>query len=138
MKSARAGCSTRDMRTESEGDGYLVVDRDGDGVWGDGTIYDLNSVAVDAQYGVQMSWDYFLENYGRYGADGVGTPVTARVHYSWNYNNAFGGDNFVTFGDGDNEEFGPVVSLDVVGHEFTHNVVQYSAGLKQSSSPPIS
>ncbi len=125
----RAGCSTRDMRTESEGDGYLVVDQDGDGVWGDGTIYDLNSAAVDAHYGVQRTWDYFLETYGRYGADGVGTPVTARVHYSWNYNNAFGGDNFVTFGDGDGEAFGPLVSLDVVGHEFTHSVVQYSAGL---------
>lgn len=125
----RAGSSTRDLITESTGDGELVVDRDGDGVWGNGTKYDSQSAAVDAHYGVQMAWDYFLETYGRYGADGAGTPVTARVHYSWNYNNAFGGDNFVTFGDGDGDEFDPLVSLDVVGHEFTHSVVQYSAGL---------
>ena len=35
----------------------------------------------------------------------------------------------MTYGDGDGVNYGPLVSLDVVGHEIMHGVTQFSANL---------
>ena len=43
--------------------------------------------------------------------------------------NAFWNGSFMTYGDGDGNSRGPLVSLDIVGHEITHGVVQSTAGL---------
>src|SRR5262249_4285014 len=61
--------------------------------------------------------------------DGVG--VYSRVHYGTNYANAFWNDNCrcMTFGDGDGNQLGPLVSLDVTGHEITHGVTARTAAL---------
>jgi Thermolysin metallopeptidase, alpha-helical domain/Thermolysin metallopeptidase, catalytic domain/FG-GAP-like repeat len=57
--------------------------------------------------------------------------VESRVHYGMNYNNAFQspGSRYLSFGDGDGVRFSPLVSLDVVAHEFTHGVTEHTAGL---------
>ena len=38
----------------------------------------------------------------------------------------------MTYGDGDGVDFGPLVSLDVAGHEMTHGVTENTAGLTYS------
>ena len=38
----------------------------------------------------------------------------------------------IMYGDGDGTNYGPLVSLDIVGHEMTHGVTQYTAGLVYS------
>lgn len=83
-----------------------------------------------------MTWDYFKNVHGRSGManDGVGTR--AIVHVGANYNNAyFDGRSTVYFGDGDGVYFSPLVSLDVVAHEFTHGVTSRTAGLVYSGEP---
>lgn len=45
------------------------------------------------------------------------------------YDNAFWEGTQWAFGDGDNELLGPFTSLDIVAHEVTHAVVQYTANL---------
>ncbi len=54
------------------------------------------------------------------------------VHYGTGYNNAFWDGARMAYGDGDGVQFSPLVSLDVVGHEMTHGVTQYTAGLVYS------
>ena len=38
----------------------------------------------------------------------------------------------MTYGDGDGVNYGPLVSLDIVGHEITHGVTEYTANLVYS------
>ena len=62
--------------------------------------------------------------------DDQGMDMIMNVHYSNKYNNAFWDGDEMTFGDGDGQIFVDFAkSLDVTGHEMTHGVVQYTAGL---------
>jgi Zn-dependent metalloprotease len=62
--------------------------------------------------------------------DGAGLPLNATVHYGDKYDNAFWDGSQMVFGDGDGEVFGRfTASLSVIGHELTHGVTQYTAGL---------
>ncbi len=54
--------------------------------------------------------------YGRNGIFGDGSGSYNRVHYGKNYVNAFWDGTKMTYGDGDGTSYGPLVSLDVVGH----------------------
>ena len=54
------------------------------------------------------------------------------MHYGKNYVNAFWDGTKMTYGDGDGKSYGPLVSLDVAGHEMSHGVTENSAGLTYS------
>ncbi|GJF31234.1 peptidase [Kitasatospora sp. NE20-6] len=107
---------------------------DADNHWGTGTIADRATAAVDAQYGTDTTWDYYRNVHGRTGIAGDGKGSYNRVHYGSNYNNAFWQDSCfcMTYGDGDGTTFGPLVSLDVAGHEMSHGVTSRSAKLNYS------
>ncbi len=52
------------------------------------------------------------------------------VHYEQDYDNAFWDGTQLVFGDGDGKVFGSFTEpVDVLGHEFTHAVTQFTAGL---------
>ncbi|UXY19642.1 M4 family metallopeptidase [Streptomyces cynarae] len=107
---------------------------DSDNHWGSGTVSDRSSAAVDAQYGTDVTWDYYKNVHGRSGIAGDGKGSYNRVHYGTNYNNAFWDDNCfcMTYGDGDGTTLGPLVALDVAGHEMTHGVTSKTAALAYS------
>jgi Zn-dependent metalloprotease len=107
---------------------------DSDNHWGSGTTSDRATAAVDAQYGTDVTWDYFKNVHGRNGIAGDGKGSYNRVHYGNAYNNAFWDDSCfcMTYGDGDGKTFGPLVSLDVAGHEMTHGVTSKTAALVYS------
>ncbi|MEW2284564.1 M4 family metallopeptidase [Streptomyces sp. NPDC047841] len=107
---------------------------DADNHWGSGTTADRASAAVDAQYGTNETWDYYKNVHGRNGIAGDGKGSYNRVHYGSNYNNAFWDDSCfcMTYGDGDGTTFGPLVALDVAGHEMTHGVTSKTAALTYS------
>ncbi|MEU9211658.1 M4 family metallopeptidase [Streptomyces sp. NPDC048415] len=107
---------------------------DADNHWGTGTTADRSSAAVDAQYGTNETWDYYKNVHGRNGIAGDGKGSYNRVHYGSNYNNAFWDDNCfcMTYGDGDGTTFGPLVALDVAGHEMSHGVTAKTAALTYS------
>lgn len=100
--------------------------------WGNvGDTSNRETVAVDALFGLEKTWDYFSSAHGRWGTDGIGAGVEMFVHYvhpndlginggSGTTNNAYGGQNRLYFGNGDGTAFGPLVSLDIVAHEYTH------------------
>jgi Zn-dependent metalloprotease len=103
-----------------------------DNLFGNGSTSSRESAAVDAQYGTNMTWDYYKSTYGRNGIFGNGTGSFNRVHYGKNYVNAFWDGTKMTYGDGDGVEFGPLTSLDVAGHEMSHGVTENTAGLTYS------
>ncbi|WP_300406298.1 M4 family metallopeptidase [Nocardioides sp.] len=103
-----------------------------DNVFGNGTNANRESAAVDAHYGGAMTYDYYDQVLGRDGIFGDGTGAPSRVHYGSNYVNAFWDGEKMTYGDGDGSSFGPLVSLDVAGHEMSHGVTENTAGLVYS------
>ncbi|MDQ0910714.1 Zn-dependent metalloprotease [Streptomyces canus] len=107
---------------------------DADNHWGTGATADRATAAVDAQYGTDVTWDYYKKVHGRNGIGGDGKGSYNRVHYGNNYNNAFWDDSCfcMTYGDGDGTQLGPLVSLDVAGHEMSHGVTSKTAALTYS------
>jgi len=107
---------------------------DTDNHWGTGASSDRSTAAVDAQYGTDVTWDYYKKVHGRNGIGGDGKGSYNRVHYGNNYNNAFWDDSCfcMTYGDGDGTQLGPLVSLDVAGHEMSHGVTSKTAALTYS------
>ncbi|MEP9384295.1 M4 family metallopeptidase [Nocardioides sp. KR10-350] len=98
--------------------------------FGDGTTSDRASAGADAQYGTNMTWDYYKSTFGRNGIFGDGTGSYNRVHYGDDYVNAFWDGTKMTYGDGDGVSYGPLTSLDVAGHEMSHGVTENTAGLE--------
>jgi Zn-dependent metalloprotease len=102
-----------------------------DNMWGDGGRLDRATVAVDAQYGSNRTWDFYKHLFNRVGVANDGLGVYSRVHYGIEYANAFWNDDCLcmTYGDGDGTELGPLVSLDITGHEISHGMTSHTAKL---------
>ncbi|WP_306205224.1 M4 family metallopeptidase [Actinoplanes sp. RD1] len=128
----RGGTYTNDMNNRRIGQGTLFTDADN--VWGTGALTSDQTVAVDAQYSVAETWDYYLEKFGREGIAGDGAGSYNKVHYGNAYNNAGWSDSCfcMLYGDGDGRNYGPFTALDVGGHEMTHGVTSRTAGLVYS------
>ncbi|GAB2753068.1 M4 family metallopeptidase [Nocardioides salsibiostraticola] len=103
-----------------------------DSSFGNGSTSSRESAGVDAHYGGATTFDYFKSVHGRNGIFGTGAGAPSRVHYGSNYVNAFWDGKKMTYGDGDGTSFGPLVSLDVAGHEMSHGVTENTAGLVYS------
>ncbi|GHH61597.1 peptidase [Kitasatospora indigofera] len=127
----RGGQYTTDLKHKTSGTGTLYTDADN--AWGDGTVSNGQSAAVDAQYGVAATWDYYKNTFGRNGIKNNGVGAYSRVHYGNNYVNAFWDDSCfcMTYGDGASNTH-PLTALDVAGHEMSHGVTAATAGLNYS------
>ncbi|GAA1296456.1 M4 family metallopeptidase [Streptomyces sanglieri] len=83
-----------------------------------------------AYAGLGATFELLLKAYGRRSIDGNGLPLIGSVHYDEKYNNAFFDGEQMVFGDGDGEIFLDfTVAIDVIGHELTHGLTQYTANL---------
>ncbi|GHD98708.1 M4 family metallopeptidase [Streptomyces alanosinicus] len=83
-----------------------------------------------AHAGLGATFELYLKAYGRHSIDGAGLPLNATVHYGENYDNAFWNGEQMVFGDGDGTTFLDfTIPVDVIGHELTHGVTQYTANL---------
>jgi Zn-dependent metalloprotease/chitodextrinase len=87
---------------------------------------------VQAHFGAEQTHKYYMGNHGRNSYNGAGAVIRSYVSYSNNYVNAFWDGSRMTYGDGDGVNYGPLVSLDIVGHEITHGVTEYTANLVYS------
>jgi len=100
-----------------------VVRTAGDPVSGD--------TAVDqAADGITATLAFYRDAFARASYDAKGAEVVLTVHYQRNYDNAFWNGTQLIFGDGDGTVFGSFTKpIDVLGHEFTHAVTQFTADL---------
>ncbi|GGB10871.1 peptidase M4 family protein [Macrococcus hajekii] len=85
---------------------------------------------VDAHYNADLVYDYYKNKFNRNSYDNLGAPIYSIVHYGVNYNNAFWSGEVMVYGDGDGSTFTTLSGAnDVVAHELTHAVTDYTAGL---------
>jgi Zn-dependent metalloprotease len=76
------------------------------------------------------TWDFYFNVFERNSIDDKGQQLIGTAHYSADYDNAFYDGRQMVFGDGDGQIFAPFTrSVDVVGHELTHGVIQAEAAL---------
>jgi Zn-dependent metalloprotease len=86
----------------------------------------LNDLAVNEAYdGAGATYDLYWEAYERDSLDGRGLALDSTVHYRQDYDNAFWDGAQMVYGD----------AIDVIGHELTHGVTQYSSNLNYSDQP---
>ncbi len=87
-----------------------------------------------AYAGLGATFELYLAAFKRYSIDGRGLPLNASVHFDEKYDNAFWDGKQMVFGDGDGELFNDfTLPVDVIGHELTHGVTQYTANLEYFS-----
>ncbi|HMT30689.1 MAG TPA: M4 family metallopeptidase, partial [Bacteroidia bacterium] len=110
--------------------GAAVDFTDTDNVWTVTTNQD--DAALDAHWGTQKTYDYYLQTHSRNSYNNAGAILRSYVHYSSGYNNAFWNGSQMTYGDGNGSTFSPLTELDVVAHELTHGVTEYSSNLVYS------
>lgn len=94
-------------------------------------------VAVQETYLAIGAWlDLFRDIFNRDSIDGHGLPVAATVHFNDEFNNVLWDGVRVVIGDGDGDLFTRfTTSVDVIGHELTHGLIQYTARLDYRDQP---
>jgi Zn-dependent metalloprotease len=88
--------------------------------------------------GTAETYDFYREVYGRDSVDAQGMELISSVHYSVDFDNAFWNGAQMVYGDGSGRLFQKGAftrALDVIGHELTHGVTNFTAGLVYSSQP---
>lgn len=85
--------------------------------------------AVNEAYdGAGLTYDYFQRVHQRASVDDRGAPLDSTVHYGVDFVNAQWNGRQMMYGDGDGKYFNRFTAcLDVIAHELTHGVSQYSA-----------
>ncbi|MFG2132125.1 M4 family metallopeptidase [Streptomyces sp. NPDC048751] len=77
-----------------------------------------------------LTFTFFQNVYGRHSIDDANLPLDATVHYRRRFNNALWDSSQMIFGDGDGLVFNDfTLSHDIIAHELSHGVTQYTAGL---------
>jgi Zn-dependent metalloprotease len=103
-------------------------------------VYPSGSTDVSVKRAASLSHEllrFFGDCFHRNSVDGAGMDIVASVHYSKFFSNAFWNEHQMVYGDGDGEIFLDFTSSnDFAGHELTHGVTQYSAGLTYSPDEP--
>jgi bacillolysin len=85
---------------------------------------------VDAHYYAGVVDDFYGDTFSRDSIDDNGMTIISTVHYARNYCNAFWNGEQMTYGDGDGRTCLPLSGgLDVVGHELTHGVTEFTSNL---------
>lgn len=94
--------------------------------WSDMSTYDR--AAIDVHWGAEKTYDYYMCKFGRNSFDNQGGEIKSYVNY--NFNNACWDGVSMLFGITlDSLTYG---AIDVVAHELTHGVTQFTSNLTYS------
>nr|WP_282597794.1 M4 family metallopeptidase [Bacillus cytotoxicus] len=89
-----------------------------------------DKAAVDAHVNAGKVYDYYKKTFNRNSFDNKGAKLISAVHVGEAWNNAAWNGVQMVYGDGDGKTFIPLsAGLDVIGHELTHAVTEYTANL---------
>jgi bacillolysin len=88
-----------------------------------------DNAALDAHWGAEKTFDYFLSTFGRNSYNNTGGNIVSFVHFGAAYNNAYWNGAVMTYGDGNGTMFDALTALDVAGHEIAHAVCETTANL---------
>jgi Zn-dependent metalloprotease len=85
---------------------------------------------AEAYDGSGATFDFYAQVFSRKSIDDRGMRVDSTVHYGTRFDNAMWNGHQMVYGDGDGRLFNRfTASLDVIGHELTHGVTQFTAAL---------
>ncbi|MEV0797291.1 M4 family metallopeptidase [Kribbella sp. NPDC050281] len=85
---------------------------------------------VDAHFYANVTDDFYAGVFGRDSLDDNGMPIISTVHFANRYCNAFWNGEQMAYGDGDGTTCISLSGgLDVVGHELTHGVTEFTSNL---------
>jgi Zn-dependent metalloprotease len=113
-----------DCKTRSNVDDAELIRGESDDPAGDDAV----NRAFD---GLGSTFDFYEAVFERNSIDDRGMRMDGYVHYRRSYNNAFWNGRQMVFGDGDGVLFTDFTrSLDVIAHELTHGVTEFTAGLE--------
>ena len=112
----------------------------GQKVRGEGDAPTADDGANEAYDGAGTTYEFYEQVFSRNSIDGAGMDILSSVHFGVGYDNAFWNGSQMVYGDGSGHIFALghlTKSIDVIGHELTHGVTQFTAGLtyhKQSGA----
>jgi len=85
---------------------------------------------AEAYDGSGATFDFYAQIFSRKSIDDRGMRLDSTVHYGTRFDNAMWNGHQMVYGDGDGRLFNRfTASLDVIGHELTHGVTQFTAAL---------
>nr|MDQ3327633.1 M4 family metallopeptidase [Chloroflexota bacterium] len=111
--------------------GTLFTDLDG-GWYNTSTTSPGQRAGVDAHYYSNVTDDFYRSTFNRNSLDNSGLTMVSSVHYGNAYDNAFWNGTQMVYGDGSQTAGGfreLSGALDVVAHELTHGVTDYTSNL---------
>ena len=120
-------CGLPGIITSDTPSGFCMPFTDADDIWGNFQPFNLQTSAADAHFFAALTYDYFKNVHGKLGLDGNNRQMCNRMR-----NNGAGVDN--AFWDGQCTNYGSGsqgrhwASADVVGHEYTHAITQFTGG----------
>jgi Zn-dependent metalloprotease len=105
-------------------------------VRGEGSSPSTDPSVNEAYEAAGATYDFYKAVYDRNSIDDRGLRLDSTVHFGVDYDNAFWNGQQMVYGDGDGQIFERFTKcIDVIGHELTHGVTQYEAGLAYRNQP---
>ncbi len=142
---------TQTIETTLEGDKYILWDQtrggglrtlnlnsdngdffDSDNFW-DNVNEDMDEIATDVHWGSAQTWDMYQEKFNRLGVDGNGGALNSIVHLD--DANAFWNGFETRYGDGGGSLPNPFTYIDIIAHEMSHGVTQFTSNLVYIRQP---
>jgi Zn-dependent metalloprotease len=102
---------------------------------GEGDAPSSDTEVNEAYEGAEKTYRFFEEVFDRDSIDGEGLEIVSSVHYGTEYDNAAWTGAQMIYGDGGGGMFipgGMTRALDVIAHELTHGITDFTAGLRYS------
>lgn len=87
----------------------------------------------EAYEGAEQTYEFYRDVFDRESIDGRGLEIVSSVHYGTEYDNAAWTGAQMIYGDGGGGMFiagGMTKALDVIGHELTHGITDFTANLQ--------
>ena len=102
----------------------------------DGSPGSKDVAVTEADHAARATADFYQSVFSRSSVDGHGLALVSTVHYDHQFDNAFWNGSQMVYGDGDATLFDRFTKcVDVIAHELTHGVTQYTAHLVYHNQP---
>jgi Zn-dependent metalloprotease len=112
------------------------TDRDLPGVLVNNPARSKDPAVKEAYIGANATYALYSDIYKRNSIDDKGMCIDSSVHYDRDFDNAGWDGQQMVYGDGDGVYFNRfTIAVDVIGHELTHGVTEYEAGLEYHDQP---
>jgi Zn-dependent metalloprotease len=107
----------------------------GELIWKDGDRAPRDKDAKNVLKAATQTWNFYFDLFQRNSIDGKGMPLTQCIHYREDprkpFSNAIWDGEQMIYGDGDTIIFDSFTrDIDIIAHELTHGVIDYSANLE--------